>query len=98
MCREEPPCTTSDRPPRSPAPSSRSASTSPTRPPSGDDMELDLTGRVAIVTGASKGIGLAITTLLAEEGVHVYAGARGASDELTALGETGLVEFVEVDL
>jgi NAD(P)-dependent dehydrogenase (short-subunit alcohol dehydrogenase family) len=61
-------------------------------------MELDLTGRVAIVTGASKGIGLAITTLLAEEGVHVYAGARGASDELTALGETGLVEFVEVDL
>ena len=28
-------------------------------------MELDLTGSVAVVTGASKGIGLAITTLLA---------------------------------
>ncbi len=61
-------------------------------------MDLDLTGRVAIVTGASKGIGLAITTLLVEEGVHVYAGARVAGDELTALGETGRVEFVEVDL
>ena len=61
-------------------------------------MELDLTGRVAVVTGASKGIGLAITTLLAEEGVHVFAGAREASDELAALGETGRVEHVEVDL
>ncbi len=61
-------------------------------------MELDLTGRVAVVTGASKGIGLAITTLLAEEGVHVFAGAREASDELASLGETGRVEHVEVDL
>ena len=61
-------------------------------------MELDLTGRVAVVTGASKGIGLAITTLLVEEGVQVYAGAREASDELNTLGETGRVEFIEADL
>ena len=66
--------------------------------PSVHDMELDLTGRVAVVTGASKGIGLAITTLLVEEGVRVFAGARAPSDELTALGETGRVDFVEVDL
>ena len=45
-------------------------------------MDLDLTGRTAIVTGASKGIGLAITSALAAEGVFVIAGARGPSAEL----------------
>jgi len=61
-------------------------------------MELDLNGRVAVVTGASKGIGLAITTLLAEEGVHVFAGAREASPEIEALVQSGRVDYVEVDL
>lgn len=59
-------------------------------------MDLELSGKVAVVTGASKGIGLAITTLLVEEGVRVVAGAREPSAGLSALGE--LVEFVEVDL
>src|SRR5689334_20513775 len=39
-------------------------------------MDLALEGKVAVVTGASKGIGLAIVKALAAEGVRVYAGAR----------------------
>jgi len=39
-------------------------------------MDLKLTNKVAVVTGASKGIGLAITRALSEEGAHVVAGAR----------------------
>ena len=41
-------------------------------------MNLGLTGRSVIVTGASRGIGLAIATAFAEEGAHVTICARGA--------------------
>ena len=41
-------------------------------------MELGLKGKVAIVTGASKGIGQAIAEELAAEGVHVVLCARSA--------------------
>ena len=61
-------------------------------------MELGLAGRVAVVTGASKGIGLAVTRALVGEGVHVVAGSRGTSDELDALVRDGSVEHVNVDL
>jgi NAD(P)-dependent dehydrogenase (short-subunit alcohol dehydrogenase family) len=40
-------------------------------------MDLELTDKVAVVTGASKGIGLAVTRALAGEGARVVAGARG---------------------
>ena len=39
-------------------------------------MDLRLKGKVAVVTGASKGIGLAVTKALVVEGVRVIAGAR----------------------
>ncbi|MFD8081249.1 oxidoreductase [Kitasatospora sp. NPDC059722] len=48
-------------------------------------MDLRLSGKVAVVTGASKGIGLAVTQALAAEGVNVVAVARGITGPLTDL-------------
>jgi NADP-dependent 3-hydroxy acid dehydrogenase YdfG len=39
-------------------------------------MDLELIGKIAVVTGASKGIGLAVTRELAAEGALVVAGAQ----------------------
>ena len=61
-------------------------------------MDLRLDGQTAVVTGASHGIGLAVTRGLVAEGVHVTAGALKSSAELDELAETGLVRVVEVDL
>jgi NAD(P)-dependent dehydrogenase (short-subunit alcohol dehydrogenase family) len=55
-------------------------------------MDLGLAGKAAVVTGASKGIGLAVVQALAAEGVEVTAGAR----HFEAL-PTGVREFA-VDL
>jgi NAD(P)-dependent dehydrogenase (short-subunit alcohol dehydrogenase family) len=61
-------------------------------------MGAELAGRTAVVTGASKGIGLAVVNALAASGAHVVAGARRTSPELAELAKTGQVEAVEVDL
>ncbi|APU14950.1 MULTISPECIES: SDR family oxidoreductase [Actinoalloteichus] len=49
-------------------------------------MDLKLAGKTAIVTGASRGIGLAIVTTLVNEGMRVIAGSRTVPPELTATG------------
>ncbi|MGK5682594.1 SDR family NAD(P)-dependent oxidoreductase [Actinoplanes sp. URMC 104] len=61
-------------------------------------MDLRLTGRAALVTGAGRGIGLAIVRALAAEGVRVVAGSRSVSPELAALAEGGRVHPVTADL
>jgi NAD(P)-dependent dehydrogenase (short-subunit alcohol dehydrogenase family) len=61
-------------------------------------MDLGLNGRTAIVTGASRGIGLAVTRGLVAEGVRVTAGARKSSAGLDELAQTKAVRVVEADL
>ena len=49
-------------------------------------MDLGLTGSTAVVTGGSKGMGLAIATTFAEEGAKVAVMARGAEALNEAVG------------
>jgi NAD(P)-dependent dehydrogenase (short-subunit alcohol dehydrogenase family) len=58
-------------------------------------MQLNLSGKTAVVTGASKGIGLAVTHSLVTEGASVVAGALGFDE--TPSGTTRIRQ-VKVDL
>jgi NAD(P)-dependent dehydrogenase (short-subunit alcohol dehydrogenase family) len=57
-------------------------------------MELGLTNKVAVVTGAGKGIGMAVTKALVAEGAHVVAGSL-TTETLDGLDQ---VTAVAVDL
>ena len=62
---------------------------------------IDLSGRVAIVTGASRGIGRAIAIRMAQQGATVVAAARGehakaAADEIAGAG--GRAEAIALDV
>jgi NAD(P)-dependent dehydrogenase (short-subunit alcohol dehydrogenase family) len=61
-------------------------------------VELGLQGKIAVVTGASRGIGLAVTRALVAEGATVVAGSRSGSAQLDELVSAGSVESVPVDL
>ncbi|MFF3461888.1 SDR family NAD(P)-dependent oxidoreductase [Streptomyces sp. NPDC002619] len=62
----------------------------------------DLTGRVALVTGATSGIGAATATLLAERGAHVLVAGRDASRGESVVSAVrargGKADFVAADL
>ncbi|NTJ68612.1 SDR family oxidoreductase [Agrobacterium rhizogenes] len=53
-------------------------------------MKLGLEGKTAIVTGASRGIGLATVKVLVQEGVKVFGAARTVTPELLALSPDAL--------
>lgn len=62
-------------------------------------MDLQLQGKIALVTAASQGIGLAIAQALAREGATVAASSRDASAIASRIGpQAGTVHGYDTDL
>ncbi len=61
-------------------------------------MDMNLNDKIVVVTGASKGIGLAVSQAFAAAGAFVIAGARHNTPELQALEAAGSASFVAADL
>jgi 3-oxoacyl-[acyl-carrier protein] reductase len=61
-------------------------------------MKIDLTGKTALVTGASRGIGEAIARRLGEAGAHVLVAARSLDRVSQIASEIGNATGVELDI
>ena len=61
-------------------------------------MDLKLAGRTALVTGASRGIGLAVAKTLGAEGCHLHLAARSEEGLRHAADEIAASHSVEVTI
>lgn len=61
-------------------------------------MDLDLNGRTALVTGASRGIGLAVAKALGAEGCHLHIAARSEEGLRDAADTIHAAHGVEVTI
>jgi NAD(P)-dependent dehydrogenase (short-subunit alcohol dehydrogenase family) len=65
-------------------------------------MQIDLSGKVAVVTGAAQGIGRAISLVFAEHGANIVAldiktaEAKKVIEEISKFGRTSLAYKVDV--
>jgi NAD(P)-dependent dehydrogenase (short-subunit alcohol dehydrogenase family) len=61
-------------------------------------VDLGISGQTAVVTGGSRGIGLAVVRALARNGAHVITGAKKSSADLDEVARSGHVQALQLDL